>query len=234
MKNKTKGIIFYIKKIKDNDLYIKILSDNDEIIAGLVYGGNSSKKKSIFQNGYFIEFSAIKRNINSPFSISAEITKPFIFNIINDKFKSFALLSILSLINISIIEGQKINRIYSNLFYLIDNMNQKKQWIILYCEWLFKLLQIIGYEIDYKKNLHNLYFDLSTQDFVNVSTNNTLEFPHNLFINQKGVNFKNINTIFLIFESIFSKNHLNNIAYKMPLNFTNFKNNILKYLRNKL
>ena len=45
MKNKLKGIIFYSKKIKDNDLFIKILSSKDEINSGIVYGGNSSKKK---------------------------------------------------------------------------------------------------------------------------------------------------------------------------------------------
>ena len=45
MKNKIKGIIFFSKIVKDNDLYIKILSSNDEVISGIVYGGNSSKKK---------------------------------------------------------------------------------------------------------------------------------------------------------------------------------------------
>ena len=34
-----------MKKIKDNDLYVKILSKNDKIDSGIVYGGNSSKKK---------------------------------------------------------------------------------------------------------------------------------------------------------------------------------------------
>ena len=44
MKNKIKGIIFYSKIVKDNDLYIKVLSSNDIILSGMVYGGNSSKK----------------------------------------------------------------------------------------------------------------------------------------------------------------------------------------------
>ena len=45
MQNKLKGLIFYTKNIKDNDLYIKILSSNDYVNSGIVYGGNSSKKK---------------------------------------------------------------------------------------------------------------------------------------------------------------------------------------------
>ena len=44
MQNKSLGFILYTKIIKDNDLYIKILSNDDKIVSGLVYGGNSSKK----------------------------------------------------------------------------------------------------------------------------------------------------------------------------------------------
>ena len=45
MKNKKKGIIFFSKIIKDNDLYIRVLCSDDVVLSGMVYGGNSSKKK---------------------------------------------------------------------------------------------------------------------------------------------------------------------------------------------
>ena len=47
MINKDEGIIVFTKKIKDNDLFIKVVSSEDKIVSGIVYGGNSSKKKSI-------------------------------------------------------------------------------------------------------------------------------------------------------------------------------------------
>ena len=59
MKHKDKGIIFYSKIVKDNDLYIKILSSNDQILSGIVYGGNSSKKKIIYQLCYFIHLNLL-------------------------------------------------------------------------------------------------------------------------------------------------------------------------------
>ena len=46
MINKNEGIIVFLKKIKDNDLYIRVLCSEDELLSGLVYGGNSSKKKN--------------------------------------------------------------------------------------------------------------------------------------------------------------------------------------------
>ena len=61
MKSKLRGIIFYTKKIKDHDLFIKILSSDDSLNSGLVYGGNSTKKKLIYQNGYFVDYFITKK-----------------------------------------------------------------------------------------------------------------------------------------------------------------------------
>ena len=89
MININEGIIVFLKKIKDYDLYIRILSSNDELISGIVYGGNSSKKKLIYQVGYFIEYSILQKNKNNLPTFNAEITKPFIGPIIIDQFKSY-------------------------------------------------------------------------------------------------------------------------------------------------
>ena len=57
MTDKLKGLIFYSKNIKDNDLFIKILSSKDEVNQGIVYGGNSSKKKTkIFPLQYLLKY----------------------------------------------------------------------------------------------------------------------------------------------------------------------------------
>lgn len=230
MTEKFRGLIFYSKNIKDNDLFVKILSYNDGIQSGIVYGGNSSKKKLIYQNGYFIDYIITQKNTNYPPIITGETSQPLIGYIINDKYKSSALLSILSLINLSIVEGQYVKGIYKSVYDLIVNITDKDHWILYYCKWLFKLLQIIGYQIDYIKNYEKKYFDIMNQEFTDKSNNYSIFFPHDLFDNYKNVNYKNINTIFLIFESIFIKNHLDNISYKMPIHFINFKTIILNQL----
>ena len=231
MKNKFKGIIFYSKKIKDNDLYIKVLSSKDEINSGMVYGGNSSKKKLIYQNCYFIEYLMIRKNENIPPFFNAEISKPYLGNIIYDKYKLNALLSIISLINISILEGQNIRGLYNSIENLIVNIINRKYWIVFYCEWLFYLLQLIGYQIDYKHNTKKKFYDIVKQDFLYESNFNTIEFPYNLFSKNQEITFRNINSIFIIFESIFLKNHLDNTNNKMPTYFLNFKKIILNRLK---
>jgi hypothetical protein len=230
MKIKSKGFIFFSKKIKDSDLYIKLLSSNDQIKTGIVYGGNSSKKRSTYQEGYFINYTSNRKNENLPFVIVGEITKPFLGNIINDKYKLNALLSILGLINSSILEGQSVRGIFISVEQLFINIINQKHWIIYYCEWLFYLLKIIGYEIDYKNNNYK-YYDFYKQEFNNYLNKNSLLFPHDIFENKNLITFEKINTIFVIFESIFVKNHLDNINYKMPNNYINFKKIILNKLR---
>ena len=56
MQTKNFGILLYRKVIKENDLFVKILSKDDQIITGIVYGGNSSKKKKYLSNWLLLKF----------------------------------------------------------------------------------------------------------------------------------------------------------------------------------
>ena len=141
------------------------------------------------------------------------------------------MLSILNLIKLSIIEGQYIQGFYKHIEILINTIVNKNHWIVEYCEWLFTLLKLIGYQIDYQINNDIMFFNLFNQKFEKKFTNSCIEFPHSLFSRDKIINFNNLNAVFVIFESIFLKNHLENDNYKMLTSYINFKNIILKRLK---
>ena len=231
MQTKNFGILLYRKVIKENDLFVKILSKEDKLITGIVYGGNSSKKKNIYQIGYNLNLSLSKRNSNSPFTINAEIEYPLLGPIINDKYKLYCLLSLISIINLSIIEGQTIKGIFSCVNEFINNLIVKKKWILLYCKWLFELLKIIGYEIDYKSNSNKKFFDANLIKFTNLNENNPLVFPHDYLAGKKNIKYTYLQIIFFIFEHIYKNNHLINLNYNLPDNYISFKKLILNYLR---
>ena len=230
MQTKNFGILLYRKIIKENDLFVKILSKDDQLITGIVYGGNSSKKKNIYQIGYYLNLSLGRKNSNSPFAINAEIGYPLLGSISNDKYKLYCLLSIISLINLSIIEGQTIKGIFSCADEFIKHLIVKQKWIIFYCRWLFKLLKVIGYEIDYKSNSNKKYFNVNLLEFTNVKQNNSYVFPHNFLEKNKKIEYNYLEIIFLIFEYIFKNNHLINFNYNLPDNYISFKKLILNYL----
>ena len=95
----------------------------------------------------------------------------------------------------------------------------------------FKILPIFlkksipGGPIDFK------YFNLITHEFVSFKDKNSITFPHKIFINSKKINLVDIISFFQIFENIFSKNHLDNINIKIPINYINFKNIIIKEIK---
>ena len=230
MQTKNFGILLYRKPIKENDLFVKILSKDDKLITGIVYGGNSSKKKNIFQIGYYLNLSLVKKNSNSPYNINAELRDPLLGSIINDKYKLYCLLSLISLINLSIIEGQTIKGIFSCVDKFIKHLIIKQKWIIFYCKWLFKLLKVIGYEIDYSSNSNKKYFDVNLQEFTNIKQKNSYLFPHDYLSEKIKIQYNYLEIIFLIFEYIYKNNHLINFNYNLPDNYISFKKLILNYL----
>ena len=90
---------------------------------------------------------------------------------------------------------------------------------------------MIGYQIDYKNKKNYKFFNLITQEFEKINIQNSIIFPHHILEHTEKVSYSEVSNLFLIFESIYTKNHLDNINYNMPVNFINFKNLILNYLK---
>jgi len=230
---KERGILLFSKLSSENNLYVKILTDKDEIITGLIFGGSSKKNKNIYQVGYFLNIIIKNKNKNFPNSITAELSKPYYHNIFNDKYKLHGLLAIVSLLNISIIEGQKVKGLFDSSEKVIKVLLNDKKWIIDYFLYLLNLLKLIGYDIDFHKNSLNNYFDLETLQFEDYSTTRTIKFPHQLLNQEQRIDKQNANSFFKIFEIILQNHHLNNMNLNIPTNYLKFKKLILDFLSKK-
>tara|TARA_Y100001970_G_scaffold188898_1_gene229746 strand:- start:685 stop:1401 length:717 start_codon:yes stop_codon:yes gene_type:complete len=227
---KERGILIYRKISSENNLFLKFLTDKDEIIHGLCFGGSTKNKKNIYQIGYFLNIIVKKKNKNFPNSISAELSKPYFHNIFNDKYKLQGLLSIISLLNISIVEGQKVNGIFRLSEIMIEIMSYKNKWIIEYFLYLLNLLKLIGYDIDFKKKSQKNFINLETLNFEDFPTSKSVKFPHKLLRNNTIVNIENAEIFFKIFEAVLQNHHLNNMNLNIPINYLRFKNLILNFL----
>ena len=230
---KERGILLFSKLSSENNLYVKILTDKDEIITGLIFGGSSKKNKNIYQVGYFLNIIIKNKNKNFPNNITAELSKPYYHNIFNDKYKLHGLLAIVSLLNISIIEGQKVNGLFDLSEKVIQILLNDEKWIIDYFLYLLNLLKLIGYDIDFYKNSLNNYFNLETLQFEDYSTIRTIKFPHQLLNKEQRIDKQNANTFFKIFEIILQNHHLNNMNLNIPINYLKFKKLILDFLSKK-
>ena len=231
--NKERGILLFNKISSENNLYLKILTDKDEIITGLSFGGSTKKKKNIFQIGYFLNIIIKNKNKNFPNNISAELSKPYFHTIFNDKYKLHALLAIVSLLNISIIEGQKVNGLFSLSENIIEVLANKDKWIINYFIYLLNLLRLIGYDIDFQNNTSKNYLNLEILQFENSNSLKSITFPHKLLSKEHKINLYNTNSFFKIFETILQNHHLNNMNLNIPTNYLKFKKLILNFMSKK-
>ena len=231
MLTKNTGLLIKTKILKDNHLLIKLLTSDDIIISGLVFGGNSSKRKSIYQVGYFIEYIEQIKNINNLPSINAEISKPLITSIFDDKFKSFSILALISIVNIGLYEGQKISGIFNSLRDLIIKINKQKAWLKDYCYWSFDYLKLLGYEVDHLNNDNMKFFNLNTLIFQNKYLDkDSIVFPHELFCKKGKITLETIKAFFIIFNRIFLNNHLHNSYNDMPNDYIRFQKSVMKKL----
>ena len=227
---KERGILIFSKISSENNLYLKILTQKDEIITGLSFGGSTKKKKNIFQIGYFLNIVIKNKNKNFPNNISAELSKPYYYNIFNDKYKLHGLLALVSLLNISIIEGQKVVGLFNISENIIEILANEKKWIVNYFIFLLNLLKIIGYDIDYQKNFSKDYLNLDDLQFNNSRITKSIKFPHSLLNRDKEINLENANSFFKVFEIILQNHHLNNMNLNIPINYFKFKKIILNFL----
>ena len=227
---KERGILIFCKISSENNLYLKILTQKDEIISGISFGGSTKKKKNIFQIGYFLNTVIKNKNKNFPNSISAELSKPFYHNIFNDKYKLHGLLALVSLLNISIIEGQKVSGLFNLSENIIEKLANEKKWIINYFIFLLNLLKIIGYDIDYQKNTSKDYLNLDSLQFSNLSIAKSIKFPHLLLNSKNDINLENANSFFKVFEIILQNHHLNNMNLNIPIHYYKFKKIVLNFL----
>ena len=92
------------------------------------------------------------------------------------------------------------------------------------------MLKVIGYEVDYTSNSNKEYFDIDLFEFTNVKKNNTYNFPHEFLSNNINISYNFMEIVFIIFESVYMNNHLNNLNKKLPYHYMNFKKLILNYL----
>lgn len=235
MNFKDQALIIYIKIINENNLLVKLLTKNNGLCVGIIYGGNSKKNKKIYQIGSYINFNFLQKNENSIASINGELKKPLLTNYFDDKFKLHAILTSCSLLNVAINENQIFKNIYNQTHNLFLSFNNK-HWFYEFSLWMLYFLTELGYGFDWADiNLRKKFLCLNTLQFLDknnsiVSNNNIIEFPYELVLNRI-ITFQQCNLFFIIFEHIIDKQLLSNSSKKTPGIYYDFKNLILESLK---
>jgi DNA repair protein RecO (recombination protein O) len=133
------------RKFRENANIINIFTEKKGRIDGIVYGGTSRKIRNYLQisNKLFVAYSS--KNENKIGYFKTELIKPISPLYFNDKEKMSALISICSLLNILLPEGQPNKKIYTSFEKLINSLDLDN-WIILYIFFELNLIKDLGYD----------------------------------------------------------------------------------------
>ena len=150
------------RKFRENANIINIFTENKGKIDGIVYGGNSRKIRNYLQisNKLFVIYSS--KNENKIGYFKTELIKPISPLYFDDKKRSSALVSICSLLNLLLPEGQPNKKIYNSFENLVNSINLDN-WIILYIFFELNLIKDLGYDTNLSQFKNNKDDNLETK-----------------------------------------------------------------------
>ena len=133
------------RKFRENANIINIFTEKKGKVDGIVYGGNSRKIRNYLQisNKLYVTYSS--KNENKIGYFKTELIKPISPLYFNDKERTSALISICSLLNILLPNGQPNKKIYVSFQNLIKSLNHDN-WIIIYIFFELNLIKDLGYD----------------------------------------------------------------------------------------
>ena len=159
-----KGFLLSKLAFQENSIIANFFTKNHGKCSGIIFGATSKKIKNYLQNGneLFLEYSSKNENALGYFKV--EIINPYSSKFFSESKKLNCIISMLELIKILTVDGQKNIKIYQLIKDLFDLLNNN-DWFIKYVFWELDLLKYIGFDLNIKNfckkeiiNEKNVYF----------------------------------------------------------------------------
>ena len=145
-------------KFRENANIINVFSSERGRVSGVVYGGNSRKIRNYLQisNKLFIVHKS--KNENKIGYFKTELVSPISPKYFNDKERTTALISLCSILNSLLPEGQPNKNIYKSFENLINSLGLDN-WILMYIFFELNLIKELGYDTNlnqfFERNIDN-------------------------------------------------------------------------------
>tara|TARA_Y100000996_G_scaffold99130_1_gene71426 strand:- start:173 stop:853 length:681 start_codon:yes stop_codon:yes gene_type:complete len=169
------------RKFRENANIINVFTLKKGKVGGIVYGGSSRKIRNYLQiSNKLIVFNNSKSE-NKIGYFKTELIKAVSPNYFNDKERTSALISLCSLLNSLLPEGQPYKNIYNSFEKFIETLNLDN-WIILYIFFEINLIKELGYGVNLN-SFNDSSDDIYTLKKINIDGYN-YEIP-NFLISEK-------------------------------------------------
>ncbi len=140
------------RKFRENANIINIFTQKKGKVDGIVYGGTSRKLRNYLQVSNKLFVSHKSKSENQIGYFKTELIKPISPLYFNDKYRTSALISICSLLNILLPVSQPNKKIYDSFEKLVNSINLEN-WVFLYIFFEINLIKELGYDTNLIQHL---------------------------------------------------------------------------------
>jgi len=209
------GYLISKNRFNENSVIAEFFTKNHGKFSGLIFGATSKKIKNYLQigNKLNLNYNYKTEEKSGYFKIEIlKITTPFYFN---NKKKLLCINAAMNLIKLLTAESQENIKIFNSIEDFFDNLNDN-YWFKKYIFWELKILELIGYNIDFKKFIKSEIVDNNKKYYLEL--NNNKKYIPNFLIeknNQEKIDNENFVKSLNIIGDYMYKNILqpNNIGY---------------------
>ena len=217
------GFLISKNRFNENSIVAEFYTEKHGKSSGLIFGATSKKIKNFLQLGNKLNLNYNYKTEGKIGYFKVEILKvntPYFFN---NKKKLLCINCAMNLIKILTVESQENIEIFKSIDNFFNDLN-KVEWIKKYIFWELKILELIGYNIDFTKFIDHELINKKKKYFIKIN-NDKIYVPSFLIEKENGYidKLNYLEGLNLIGDYI-SKNILkpNNIAYpKSRSEFTN-------------
>ena len=208
------GFLISKNRFNENSIIAEFYTKNHGKASGLIFGATSKKIKNFLQLGNKLHLNYNYKTEGKIGNFKVEILNvntPFYFN---NKKKLLCINSAMNLIKLLTVESQENIEIFESIDIFFKNLNDV-DWIKKYIFWELKILELIGYNIDFKKFINHELINNEKKYFIR-SKHEKIYVP-NFLIEEENKKIDHLNYLkgLNLIGDYMSKNILkpNNITY---------------------
>ena len=147
------GFLLSKNRFNENSVIAEFYTKNHGKFTGLIFGATSKKIKNFLQIGNKLQLNYNYKIEGKPGYFKIDILKintPFFFD---NKKKLLCINSAMNLIKLLTVESQENIKIFDAIDNFFINLNDS-QWIKKYIFWELKIIDLVGYNIDFDKYIN--------------------------------------------------------------------------------
>jgi len=152
------GYLVSKNKYNENSIIAEVYTKNHGKYSGIIFGASSIKIKNYLQIGNSLHINYSSKNENKIGFFKVEIIKALTPLYFDQSKKLMCIASAMNLIKFLTVEAQENIKIYdliSKLFIILND----KDWIKKYIFWELEFFKFIGYDLELKKMVKEVFID---------------------------------------------------------------------------